>query len=187
LPLSKPLKIASVRCQDPTASAACPKMMFACRCALRSTPTSRQHLVIQQGHHGQSMYKALHSVRTIRSLFTPIYKHHALNPRRTIAPMSKILKKPVKLASGLSYPTLSISSEDILTPPKGADKNANLTNARTKVIAAATAGAEIVVLPECFNSPYGCNFFPSCAETLLPSPPTKEQSPSFHALSSMAR
>lgn len=62
----------------------------------------------------------------------------------------------------------------------------NLENAEIKVLAAAKEGAGIVVLPECFNSPYGCDFFPSYAETLLPSPPTKEQSPSFHALSAMA-
>lgn len=43
-----------------------------------------------------------------------------------------------------------------------------------------------MVLPECFNSPYGCDYFPTYAETLLPSPPTKEQSPSFHALSAIA-
>lgn len=42
------------------------------------------------------------------------------------------------------------------------------------------------MLPECFNSPYGCDYFPSYAETLRPSPPTNEQSPSFHALSAMA-
>lgn len=51
---------------------------------------------------------------------------------------------------------------------------------------AASNGAQIIVLPECFNSPYGCDYFPAYAETLLPSPPTKEQSPSFHALSAMA-
>ncbi|KAG6038771.1 hypothetical protein E4U41_003727, partial [Claviceps citrina] len=51
---------------------------------------------------------------------------------------------------------------------------------------AAARGANIVVLPECFNSPYGCDFFPAHAETLLPSPPTPQQSPSYHALSSMA-
>jgi omega-amidase len=51
---------------------------------------------------------------------------------------------------------------------------------------AANNGAQIIVLPECFNSPYGCDYFPNYAETLLPSPPTKEQSPSFHALSAMA-
>lgn len=52
---------------------------------------------------------------------------------------------------------------------------------------ASKAGAKIIVLPECFNSPYGCDYFPSYAETLLPSPPSAEQSPSFHALSSMAK
>lgn len=69
----------------------------------------------------------------------------------------------------------------------GADKTKNLENARSKVLAAVKEGAEIVVLPECFNSPYGCDYFPSYAETLLPSPPTKEQSPSFHALSAIAK
>ena len=44
-----------------------------------------------------------------------------------------------------------------------------------------------MVLPECFNSPYGTKYFPTYAETLLPSPPTATQSPSFHALSSLAR
>lgn len=43
------------------------------------------------------------------------------------------------------------------------------------------------MLPECFNSPYGCQYFPKYAETLLPSPPSKEKSPSFHALSDLAR
>ncbi len=45
----------------------------------------------------------------------------------------------------------------------------------------------MIVLPECFNSPYGCQYFPSYAETLLPSPPTAEQSPSYHALSALAK
>ncbi|KAH9906792.1 carbon-nitrogen hydrolase [Xylariomycetidae sp. FL2044] len=83
-----------------------------------------------------------------------------------------VLKKPVKLAC------IQLAS--------GSDKSANLSHAREKVLEAAKNGANLVVLPECFNSPYGCNFFPSYAETLLPSPPTKEQSPSYHALSEMA-
>ncbi|TAQ88100.1 hypothetical protein B7494_g3556 [Chlorociboria aeruginascens] len=66
------------------------------------------------------------------------------------------------------------------------DKSQNLTHASDKVHEAASAGAQIIVLPECFNSPYGCDYFPSYAETLLPSPPTAEQSPSFQALSRMA-
>lgn len=85
----------------------------------------------------------------------------------------QLLKKPVKLAC------VQLAS--------GPDKAANLQHAADKVREAAAAGAKIVVLPECFNSPYGCDHFPSYAETLLPSPPTPAQSPSFHALSAMAR
>lgn len=88
------------------------------------------------------------------------------------APPSPVLKKPIKLAC------VQLAS--------GADKAANLSHARDKVLEAAGAGANLVVLPECFNSPYGCDYFPSYAETLLPSPPAPEQSPSFRALSSMA-
>jgi len=83
-----------------------------------------------------------------------------------------LLKKPVKLA--------------LIQLASGADKEKNLSHARNKVLEAASAGANIIVLPECFNSPYGCDYFPSYAETLLPSPPTIDQSPSFHALSAMA-
>lgn len=86
---------------------------------------------------------------------------------------SILLKQPVKLAC------IQLAS--------GADKSANLLHAADRVREAASGGANIVVLPECFNSPYGCDFFPSYAEQLLPSPPTAEQSPSFHALSAMAR
>ena len=39
-----------------------------------------------------------------------------------------------------------------------------------KVIEAAKSGASLVVLPECFNSPYGCQYFPKYAEKVLPSP-----------------
>ena len=86
--------------------------------------------------------------------------------------MAGLLKKPLKLA--------------LVQLATGADKTANLSRARSKVLEASKAGAGLIVLPECFNSPYGCQYFPSYAETLLPSPPTKEQSPSFHALSSLA-
>ncbi|BCR83154.1 carbon-nitrogen hydrolase family protein [Aspergillus chevalieri] len=86
--------------------------------------------------------------------------------------MASLLKKPLKLA--------------LVQLASGADKTVNLSNARTKVLEAAKAGASLIVLPECFNSPYGTQYFPKYAETLLPSPPTKEQSPSFHSLSSIA-
>ncbi|KAJ5161382.1 Hydrolase [Penicillium capsulatum] len=85
--------------------------------------------------------------------------------------MATFLKKPLKLA---------------LVQLASADKAVNLTHARSKVLEAAQAGARLIVLPECFNSPYGTQYFPKYAETLHPSPPTKEQSPSFHALSAIA-
>ncbi|RDL40357.1 Carbon-nitrogen hydrolase [Venustampulla echinocandica] len=83
-----------------------------------------------------------------------------------------LLKKPVKLA--------------LVQLASGSDKTRNLTHARELVHTAAAGGANIVVLPECFNSPYGCDHFPTYAETLLPSPPSATQSPSFHALAAMA-
>ncbi|KAJ5930151.1 hypothetical protein N7466_005644 [Penicillium verhagenii] len=86
--------------------------------------------------------------------------------------MTAFLKKPLKLA--------------LVQLASGADKAINLSHARSKVLEAAQAGARLIVLPECFNSPYGTQYFPKYAETLHPSPPTKEQSPSFHALSAIA-
>ncbi|OIW28827.1 putative nitrilase [Coniochaeta ligniaria NRRL 30616] len=84
-----------------------------------------------------------------------------------------ILKKPVKIAC------IQLAS--------GADKAANLSHARDKVLEAAAQGANIVVLPECFNSPYGCDYFPSYAEQLQPLPPPPDRSPSYAALSAAAR
>ncbi|EEH09224.1 amidohydrolase [Histoplasma capsulatum G186AR] len=86
--------------------------------------------------------------------------------------MATLLKKPLKLA--------------LVQLASGADKALNLSHARNKVLEAAKAGASLIVLPECFNSPYGTQYFPKYAEALLPSPPSKEQSPSFHTLSTLA-
>ncbi|KAL7754415.1 Omega-amidase nit3 [Sorochytrium milnesiophthora] len=47
-----------------------------------------------------------------------------------------------------------------------ADKASNLNNARAKILEAAHNGANIVVLPECFNSPYGTSYFPQYAEAV---------------------
>ncbi|KAH0442698.1 carbon-nitrogen hydrolase [Colletotrichum camelliae] len=117
------------------------------------------------------------ALRTLHHLTSSAFKPSSqrLIPFRTMATAaaaSPVLKQPVKLAC------IQLAS--------GADKTANLANARSKVLEAAQGGAKIIVLPECFNSPYGCDYFPKYAETLLPSPPTKEQSPSFHALAAIA-
>ena len=86
--------------------------------------------------------------------------------------MTQLLKKSVKLA--------------LVQLACTADKAHNLSHARNKVLEAAKAGSKIVVLPECFNSPYGTKYFSQYAETLLPSPPSESQSPTFHALSQLA-
>lgn len=83
---------------------------------------------------------------------------------------ASILRQPVKLAC-----------IQLATTPSKSD---NLAHARTKVLEAASQGAKIVVLPECFNSPYGTAYFPTYAEPLTPSDPAA--SPSYAALSGMA-
>lgn len=46
------------------------------------------------------------------------------------------------------------------------NKAANLIRAAEKVAEAAKSGAQIVALPECFNSPYGTQHFPEYAEPI---------------------
>lgn len=127
--------------------------------------------------------------RAIRSLLSqrPPYSHAllrtqvsplhppllALRKMSTTTPHPPLLRQPVKLAC--------------IQLAAGPSKSTNLSRAAAKVRDAAATGAKIVVLPECFNSPYGCDYFPSYAEPLLPSPPPESTAPSFHALSAMAR
>lgn len=48
----------------------------------------------------------------------------------------------------------------------GADKSLNLSAARAAIADAARGGANLVVLPECFNSPYATDQFPKYAELI---------------------
>lgn len=87
--------------------------------------------------------------------------------------MASLLKKPLKLA--------------LIQLATTSTKSTNLSHARTRVLEAASKGADLVVLPECFNSPYGVKYFGQYAEILRPFPPSKEASPTFHALSELAK
>ncbi|CAG9857620.1 unnamed protein product [Phyllotreta striolata] len=48
----------------------------------------------------------------------------------------------------------------------GADLTKNLDNAAKHIAQAKESGAELIALPECFNSPYGVNFFKQYAESV---------------------
>ena len=48
----------------------------------------------------------------------------------------------------------------------GADKANNLARAVKYIREAASNGAQLIVLPECFNSPYGTQFFPQYCEPI---------------------
>jgi hypothetical protein len=50
----------------------------------------------------------------------------------------------------------------------GMDKQANLASAAVAVREAAGRGAQIVSLPECFNSPYAVDMFSKYAEVIPP-------------------
>ncbi|KAH3787617.1 omega-amidase NIT2-like [Dreissena polymorpha] len=54
----------------------------------------------------------------------------------------------------------------------GASKPENLARASRLIKEAATKGANLVALPECFNSPYGTSYFPEYAES-IPGPSTE--------------
>nr|AEE63054.1 unknown [Dendroctonus ponderosae] len=55
----------------------------------------------------------------------------------------------------------------------GANRSENLENARKLISQAKTLGAQLISLPECFNSPYGTKFFNEYAES-IPNGPTSE-------------
>ncbi|KRZ76080.1 Omega-amidase NIT2 [Trichinella papuae] len=56
------------------------------------------------------------------------------------------------------------------------DKNENLLRIGEKIAEAARKGAKIVMLPECFNSPFGNEYFPKYAESLQDGPTVKQLS-----------
>lgn len=63
----------------------------------------------------------------------------------------------------------------------GANKEQNLIKAREMICSAKKQGAEFVVLPECFNCPYGTKYFEAYAE------PLSLEAPTTAAMSSAAK
>ncbi|RZB39982.1 CN hydrolase domain containing protein [Asbolus verrucosus] len=55
----------------------------------------------------------------------------------------------------------------------GTDRAKNLKNASSLIDKAKANGAQVVALPECFNSPYGTKFFAEYAETIPDGPTSK--------------
>ncbi|CAP73663.1 uncharacterized protein PODANS_2_10240 [Podospora anserina S mat+] len=97
-------------------------------------------------------------------------------PSAQTTPGTTLLRQPVTLAC-IQLPSTSTKSD-------------NLSHAATAVSSAVkSTSAKIVVLPECFNSPYGTDHFPSYAEPLPadPSNPSPDLNPSFLALQNIAR
>jgi omega-amidase len=56
------------------------------------------------------------------------------------------------------------------------DKEKNIENALEKIRSAVKDGAQVIVLPECFNSPYGMEHFAKYAEPILEGPTCKKLS-----------
>lgn len=72
----------------------------------------------------------------------------------------------------------------------GSDKAKNLANAALMVNKAAEAGAKIVMLPECFNSPYSTSSFAEYAEVINMTSQeanSEAKSPSVHMILSLAK
>lgn len=78
----------------------------------------------------------------------------------------------------------------------GPDKTKNISHARDQILKAASRQdgqrPELIVLPECFNSPYGATHFPAYAETIgyrpgEPYDPANSESETVKMLSSVAK
>ncbi|KAJ5391684.1 hypothetical protein N7509_007174 [Penicillium cosmopolitanum] len=86
--------------------------------------------------------------------------------------VNEILQRPLQVAC------IQIAS--------GPDKAANIAQVRKKVLQAAAGGVSLIVLPECFNSPYSTARFREYAEPLSSCPDSTE-APTFAALQKMAQ
>lgn len=98
---------------------------------------------------------------TIWLLFTflSIFLSHVFHSNTAVVfELSSLHSKMNKLAR-----TLKIGCIQLLV---GANKTENVARALEKIREAKMRGAELIALPECFNSPYGTSFFPQYAESI---------------------
>ncbi|KAI5781933.1 carbon-nitrogen hydrolase [Geopyxis carbonaria] len=110
---------------------------------------------------------------------------------RPLTPLSRLTSLTRTMTTPAPNPLLAPTKLALIQLASTADKSSNLERAATFVKSAAQAGASIVVLPECFNSPYGCEHFPRYAEPIPrpgmpPASVSALASPSFRALSTLA-
>jgi omega-amidase len=83
---------------------------------------------------------------------------------KPVTPIKPKYRPQGYVSPGMSQSTLKVACLQLAC---GADKKKNIENAASKIREAAQAGAELVVLPECFNSPYGTKYFPEYAESVV--------------------
>ena len=112
--------------------------------------------------------------RQVRAVFTcpaafaaqPNVSRPGARPISTAKPVTPI-KLPKRRPQGYEMSLATTLKVACLQLACGADKQKNIENAAEKIAEAARAGAELVVLPECFNSPYGTKYFPEYAESVI--------------------
>ncbi|KAK4180591.1 carbon-nitrogen hydrolase [Triangularia setosa] len=141
-----------------------------------STPTLRTLRILTTSLARPSTRPISPAQLAFPSFFRKMSTTTTAPPSAQTTPGTTLLRQPVTLAC--------------IQLPSTTTKSSNLIHAASAVSSAVqSTGAKIVVLPECFNSPYGTDHFPSYAEALPndPSRPSPDLSPSFLALQNIAR
>ena len=103
-----------------------------------------------------------------------------------LAVLSTTASANLRMASSVSRSSLKIGVCQVAV---GADKAVNIATTKKALETAAEAGANMVVLPECWNSPYSTACFPEYAEMVpnIGEAPNKNASPSYHMVCETAK
>jgi omega-amidase len=100
--------------------------------------------------------------------------------------MSSVAKRGLASSTAISRAPLRVGVCQI---DVGADKDANILTARNALTEAASQESNLVVLPECWNSPYSTACFPEYAETVpsIGQSPCSKESPSYKMVCDVAK